>query len=55
MAMAMTWKISTVELAYGAWWFGFRLEPIFIAASKNDTRFKRGRKRLKNNHLSSFI
>jgi len=40
------------------WWFDFRQNPIFttaLAASKNDTPFKSGQKRLENNHPALLI
>ena len=37
------------------WQFGFKLEVIFPAALKYDTRFKSGQNRLKNNHLAPLV
>jgi hypothetical protein len=47
-------KPNLVKFAYGG--LVFWLEPIFTdapTASRNDTHFKSGQKRLKNSHLTS--
>jgi hypothetical protein len=51
-------EVCFTDLGKINWWFDLKHEPIFATApvaSKNDTRYKNGQNRLKNNHLAVSI